>query len=115
MATIQPRKNKKGTTYQVLIRAKDGHPSVYKNFPSKQEAKDWAKQKEVRRRQETYFPEQAKKKRTLSELIDLYIEELLPSKPKNANDTKRHLLWWKKIPNLKQSKPKRNRLLESLP
>jgi integrase len=95
MAVIQARKNKKGTTYQVLIRARDGHPPKYKNFPTKQEAKDWAKLEEARRLQETYFPDQAKKKYTLPELIDRYIEEVLPSKPKNARDTKRHLLWWK--------------------
>ena len=95
MAVIQARKNKRGTTYQVLIRARDGHPPKYKNFPTKQEAKDWAKLEEARRLQETYFPEQAKKKYTLPELIDRYIEEVLPSKPKNAKDTKRHLLWWK--------------------
>lgn len=96
MATIQARKNKKGTTYQVLIRAKDGHPPIYKNFPTKQEARDWSKLEEARRLQETYFPDQAKKKHTLPELIDRYIEEVLPSKPKNAKDTKRHLEWWKK-------------------
>lgn len=60
MAVIQARKNKKGTTYQVLIRARDGHPPKYKNFPTKQEAKDWAKLEEARRLQETYFPDQAK-------------------------------------------------------
>lgn len=96
MAVIQARKNKKGTTYQVLIRARDGHPPKYKNFPTKQEAKDWAKLEEARRLQETYFPDQAKKKYTLPELIDRYIEEVLPTKPKNAKDTKRHLEWWKK-------------------
>jgi hypothetical protein len=68
MATIQPRKNKRGTTYQVLIRTQDGHPPTYRNFPTKQEAKDWAKQEEARRRQETYFPEQAKKKHTLVQI-----------------------------------------------
>lgn len=28
MAVIQARKNKKGTTYQVLIRARDRHPQA---------------------------------------------------------------------------------------
>jgi integrase len=98
MAVIQARKNKKGTTYQVLIRANDGHPPAYKNFPTKQEAKDWAKLEEARRLKETYFPDQAKRKHTLTELGHRYIEEVLPSKPKNAKDTKRHIEWWiKKI------------------
>ena len=95
MASIKKRKTKKGISYQAQIRNNDGHPPDSKNFPTMQEAKDWAKNEEARRRQETYFPEQAKKKHTLAELIDLYLEEILPSKPKNAKDTRRHLAWWK--------------------
>ncbi len=95
MASIKRRKNKRGISYQVQIRAKDGHAPGGKSFPTLQEARDWAKQEEARRRQETYFPEQTKKKRTLAELIDLYLEEILPSKPKNAKDTRRLLLWWR--------------------
>jgi len=87
MAVIQARKNKKRKTCQVLIRANDRHPPAYKNFPTKQEAKDWTKLEEARRLKETYFPHQAKKKHTLTELGCRYIEEVLPSKPKNAKDT----------------------------
>ncbi len=59
MAVIQARKNKKRTTYQVLIRARDGDPPKYKNCPTK-EAKHWAKLEEARRLHETYFPDEAK-------------------------------------------------------
>lgn len=95
MASIKKRKTSKGISYQAQIRDNDGHPPKGKNFPTLQEAKGWIKDEQARRRQETYFPEQAKKKHILVELIDLYIEEILPSKPKNAKDTKRHLAWWK--------------------
>lgn len=95
MASIKKRKTSKGISYQAQIRNNDGHPPQSKNFPTMQEAKDWVRDEEARRRQETYFPEQGKKKHTLTELIDLYIEEILPSKPKNSKDTKRHLAWWK--------------------
>lgn len=95
MASFKKRKTSKGISYQAQIRNNDGHPPQSKNFPTLQEAKDWAKDEEARRRQETYFPDQAKKKRTLAELIDLYIEEVLPLKPKNARDTLRHLLYAK--------------------
>ncbi len=96
MATIQKRKNGNGTTsYKVMIRPNDGLPPTYKTFPTLQEAKDWALKEEAKRRQGLYFPEQAKKKHTLSELIDRYIELVLPSKPKNAKDTHRQLMWWK--------------------
>ncbi len=75
MATIQKRKNKNKTfSYRVMIRPKDGLPPTYKTFPAYQEAKDWAIEEEARRRQGIYFPEQARKKHALSELIDRYIE-----------------------------------------
>ena len=96
MATIQKRKNKNGSTsYRVMIRPNDGLPPTYKTFPTLQEAKDWSVQEEARRRQGLYFPDQARKKHTLTELIDRYIELILPSKPKNARDILRHLNWWK--------------------
>ncbi len=95
MATIQKRQNKNKTfSYRVMIRQSDGYPASYKTFPTKQEAKDWAKQEETQRRQGAYFPEQTRAKHTLNELIDQYIKIILPTKPKNAADTKRHLNWW---------------------
>jgi integrase len=96
MATIQKRKNKNNTfSYRVMIRQSDGFPPTYKTFPTLQEAKDWSKQEEACRRQGAYFPEQAKAKHTLSELIDRYVATILSSRPKNTRDTKRHLKWWK--------------------
>ncbi|MBN2479722.1 MAG: site-specific integrase [Parachlamydiales bacterium] len=96
MATIQKRKNKNKTlSYRVMIRPKDGLPPTYKTFPTYQEAKDWAIQEEARRRQGVYFPEQARKKRILSELIDRYIECVLPLNTKSSKDVSRHLQWWK--------------------
>lgn len=94
MATIQKRKRKNGSySYRVIIRNSDGYPPVTKTFPYKQEAVDWARDEEARRRQGIYFPDQANQKKTLAELIDSYIETVLPTKPKNAADTKRQLLW----------------------
>ncbi|MEN9343255.1 MAG: hypothetical protein RLZZ453_42 [Chlamydiota bacterium] len=95
MATIQKRKNKNGTTsYRVMIRPDDGLPIQYKTFPTNQEAKDWAIQEEAKRRQGLYFPEKSKQKHTLAELIDRYIQDILPS-IKSAEDALRHLNWWK--------------------
>lgn len=96
MATIQKRKNKNNSiSYKVMIRPKDGLPPTYKTFPTFQEAKDWSIQEEARRRQGIYFPEQARNKHTLSDLIDQYIECMLPSKPKSSRDILRHLNWWR--------------------
>ncbi len=77
-----------------MIRPDDGLPIQYKTFPTHQEAKDWAIQEEAKRRQGLYFPEKCKQKHTLSELIDRYIQDILPS-IKSAEDVLRHLNWWK--------------------
>ena len=96
MATIQKRKNKNGTfSYRVMIRQSDGFPPASKTFPTRQEAKEWGQQEEARRRQGTYVSEQSRRKNILAELIDRYLTIVLPTKPKNARETKRHLLWWK--------------------
>lgn len=96
MATIQKRKNKNGThSYRVMIRPNDGLPVMYKTLPAYQEAKDWAIQEEAKRRQGINFPELAKQKHTLSELIDRYCELTLPTKFKSGVDIQRHLNWWK--------------------
>lgn len=34
-------------------------------------------------------------KYTFADLIDLYIEKMLPVKPRNAKNVLRHLIWWK--------------------
>lgn len=93
---IQKRVSKKGVaSYRVQIRQSDGFPPKSKSFPTLQEAKDWQTQEKARRRQSAYFPEQARSKNTVAELIDRYVTIILPTKPKNAKDTKRHLEWWK--------------------
>ncbi len=43
-----------------------------------------------------YIPSMTSKHKSLGELIDRYIAQVLPSKPKNASNTRQHLLWWKK-------------------
>jgi hypothetical protein len=92
MATIQKRKNKNGTlSYKALIRIKDGLPSTCKSFPTLQEAKDWALKEEANRRQQIYFPEQIRKKRTFDELVDRYTESVVPFKLKDPSDTLRFL------------------------
>ena len=88
MATIQKRPNKNGThSYRVMIRSADGLPPIYKTFPTRQEAKEWAIQEEAKRRQGLYFPDKLKQKHTLAELIDRYIEQIVPS-IKSAEDVR---------------------------
>lgn len=96
MATIQKRKNKNGTySYKVMIRKSDGYPNVYKTWPTRQEAIDWATDEEARRRQGAYFPEQSLHKRTMAELIDRYSAVILPNRLKDTRNKRRHLEWWR--------------------
>lgn len=96
MATIQNRPQKNGTIrYRVMIRQSDGFPPVSKTFPRKEEAKHWAQLEEARRRQGHSSPDHMNGKKTLAELIDRYITIILPTKPKDARNMKRHLDWWR--------------------
>lgn len=85
MATIQKRPQKNGIIrYRFMIRQSDGFPPVSKTFPTKQEAKDWSKQEEARRRQGYGPSDQMKGKQTLADLIDRYTTVILSTKPKDA-------------------------------
>jgi len=59
------------------------------------DAKRWAQDTESAMRDGRYFRHAEAKKHLLSELIDKYIVEVLPSKPRNSINTQRNLLWWK--------------------
>ena len=93
---IQKRTSKKNVvSYRVQIRESDGFPPKSKTFPTLQEAKDWQKQEKARRRQGYGPTDQIKGKQTLADLIDRYITIILPTKPKDARNMKRHLDWWR--------------------
>lgn len=95
MQGIEKRINKDGSfTYRARVRIK-GHPSISESFSSLALAKKWKRDTESAIEQGRFqFPSQ-EKKHTLGELIDRYIETILPTKPKNARNLKQHLLWWK--------------------
>lgn len=59
-------------------------------------AKKWKRDTESAIEQGRYQFSPAEKKHTLADLIDRYIDSILPTKPKNARNTKQHLLWWRK-------------------
>lgn len=96
MATIQERKTDDGKThYRVQVRLK-GYPTTSATFDRKTDAKLWAQQTESAMREGRHFKTAEAKKHTLAELIDRYIENVVPTKPKNAAAITAHLLWWKK-------------------
>ena len=97
MAAIQTRKGKSGaTSYRVIVRLK-GHPTQTATFRRKTDAKRWAQQTEVAIREGRYFSTCEAQKRTLAELIDRYIEEVVPTTRKTSRDQRNltaHLRWW---------------------
>lgn len=93
-ASIYQRKNKDGSkVWRAVIRIK-GHPSVSEHFSRKQEAEDWAQETELQIKKGKYTRNLAKDK-TLSELIELYIQEAVIGYHKAAADTVRQLNYFR--------------------
>jgi hypothetical protein len=73
MASIYQRTNKDGTkVWRAVVRIK-GNPSVSSHDERKQVVEDWAKETETKIKNAKYDFTKNKEK-TLSELIDLYIQ-----------------------------------------
>lgn len=95
MAYIEERKTKDGKThFRVMVRLK-GFPAQCATFERKTDAKIWAQQTEAAIRERRYFKTSASRKYTLGEMIDRYIEEVLPLKPKSQKNQEMQLKWWK--------------------
>lgn len=95
MAYIQERKDKDGKThFRVQIRLK-GHPTTTATFDRKTDAKLWAQQTESAMRDGRHFKTSESKKHSVAHLVDRYIENIIPTKPKNAAACTAQLLWWK--------------------
>lgn len=95
MAVIQERKTKSGKTkYRVLVRLK-GHPPQSATFARKTDAKKWAQDTESAIRDGRHFKTAEAKKHTLAELIDRYLETVLPRKSAIMMKQKVQYVWWK--------------------
>ncbi len=81
-------------TYQVHVQMKGGQ-CVDRSFRSKTLAKKWKRDMESAIEHDRYEFTNPATKHTLAELIELYIERVLPGKPRNAKNVLRHLTWWK--------------------
>ncbi len=94
MANIEKRVSKDGkTSYRVKIRLK-GSPSQSATFERLTDAKKWTQQTESAIREGRHFKTTEAKRHTLTDLIDRYIQDVLPSK-KSAKDQTQQLKWWK--------------------
>lgn len=94
MANIEKRISSDGvTSYRVKIRLK-GFPSQSATFERLTDAKKWAQQTESAIREGRHFKTTEAKRHTLTEMIDRYCRDVLPSK-KSAKDQAQQLVWWK--------------------
>ncbi len=95
MASIRKRANKDGTvSYRVDVRLK-GFPPQRATFARLTDAKQWGKNTEAAIKENRYFKTAEAQKHTLGELIDRYIRDVLPTKPKQETDQKQQLEWFK--------------------
>jgi Site-specific recombinase XerD len=95
MATIQKRYSADGIpSYRVQIRLK-GKPIQTATFKRMTDANKWVQDTESAIRAGRHFKTSEAKKHTLADLIDRYIKEVLPTKPKQAGHQQQQLEWWK--------------------
>jgi len=95
MAMIEKRYSKTGIpSYRVLIRLK-GCPTQTATFKRITDAKRWEQQNEAAIKEGRHFKTAESKEHTLAELIDRYIKDVLPTKPKQAKHQEQQLCWWK--------------------
>ncbi len=95
MATIEKRNTKDGKTrYRALVR-KRGFPAQSMTFERKTDAQQWARSVETAIDERRFSHVAEAKKRTVRELIDRYILEVLPNRPRSFPTRKQQLLWWR--------------------
>ncbi|MFN0317128.1 MAG: tyrosine-type recombinase/integrase, partial [Burkholderiales bacterium] len=97
MANIEKRVSKDGaTSYRVKVRLK-GIADQSATFERVTDAKKWVQATESAIREGRHFKTNEAKRHTLAELVDRYLRDVMPSKPKSVKDQSRQLLWWKAI------------------
>ena len=79
---LQTRTAKDGTPrYTAEVRLK-GYPAQTATFKRKTDAKKWIQDTETAIREGRHFKTAEAKKHTFADLVDRYIKDVLPSKPK---------------------------------
>ncbi len=95
MANIEKRTTKDGkTTYRAKVRLK-GFPPQSATFERLTDAKKWGQQTESAIREGRYFKTAEAKRHTFGELVDRYVRDVLPTKPKIQQAQTTQLHWWK--------------------
>ena len=95
MATIEKRTAHDGSiSYRVKVRMR-GYPVQSATFIRLTDAKKWEQDTEVAIREGRYFKGIESKKHLFAEMIDRYLKEVLPLKPKSIYKQTKQLNWWK--------------------
>ena len=96
MASIYKRKLKNGKiTWRAVIRLQ-GYPVICKSYERKQEAEDETADIEARIKQGKFKFDQHKHQYTYSQFVERYIQDGALEHHRSAEDTKKHLTYWKK-------------------
>lgn len=95
MASIRKRSKKDGSaSYLVEIRMK-GMPAQNATFHRLTDAKKWIQDTESAIREGRYFKTRESQRHTLGDMVDRYIKDVLPTKPKQAPAQTAQLNWFK--------------------
>jgi len=95
LANINKRNGGDGrVSYQARVRLK-GYPEQAATFERMTDAKRWVQNTESAIRDGRHFKTSEAKRHTLGDLVDRYIRDVMPTKPKSAKDQTRQLNWWK--------------------
>ena len=87
MATIEKRTTNSAISYRAKVRLK-GYPTQSATFVRLTDAKKWVQDTESAIREGRHFKTSESKKHTVKELVERYIKEILPQKPKSTIDQK---------------------------
>ncbi|MDD5227803.1 MAG: site-specific integrase [Methylococcales bacterium] len=82
------------TRFTCDIRLK-GYPPQRATFKRLTDAKKWVQDTESAIREGRHFKTIESKKHTLADLIDRYIKDVLPTKPKSERRQRQNLEWWR--------------------
>ena len=94
MAQIRERFKKNGKkSFFVRIRMK-GKPEATASFERRTDARLWAQHTETAIREGRYATTAEAQKHTISDLVERYISDVLPRKPKIHNEYACQLKWW---------------------
>ena len=97
MATIETRRLQDGTTtFRAKVRLK-GYSPEHATFTRKTDAVRWSQSTEAAMREGRYFRTTEAKRRTVAQLLDRYVEEVVPMRPRNACNTRRHVAYWRQM------------------